>query len=86
MNWLNIRRVRGAPTVVDFYTLVPESFVVQVRWPHGGGVLNVPWALHVTRRGHTRRHWIVDATRLAQVALWSAVAAMGILVWARRQA
>jgi hypothetical protein len=49
-------------------------------------VLNVPWALYVTRRGHTRRHWIVDATRLAQVALWSAVAAMGILAWARRQA
>jgi len=81
MNWLSIRRVRGTPTVVDFYTLVPESVVVQVRWPYGGGVLNVPWALHITHRGHTRRLWIVDATRLAQLVLWSTVAAVGLLAW-----
>jgi hypothetical protein len=83
MNWLSIRRVRGAPVVVDFFTLVPESFVVQVRWPHGGGVLNVPWAVHVTQRGHTRRHWIVDATRLIQWALWGAAATISILAWVR---
>lgn len=69
MDWLSIRRTRGAPRIAGFYTISGESLVAQVRWPGGGLVWNTPIAIHVQRRGHTTRQPVVDVTRLVQVAL-----------------
>lgn len=69
MQWLSIRRQRGAPRIAGFYTITGESMVAQVRWPGGGLVWNTPISIHVQRRGHITRHWVIDITRLAQVAL-----------------
>lgn len=69
MQWFSIRRQRGAPHIVGFYTITGESLVAQVRWPGGGLVWNTPTAIHVQRRGHTTRQRVVDVTRLAQIAL-----------------
>lgn len=69
MQWLSIRRQRGAPRIAGFYTIIGESLVVQVRWPGGGLVWNTPISVHIQRRGHTLRQPVVDITRLAQVAL-----------------
>lgn len=83
MQWFSIRRERGAPRIVSFYTITGESLVAQVRWPGGGLVWNTPIAIHVQRRGHTTRQPVVDVTRLVQVAL--ALLTLVMLIQLRRK-
>jgi hypothetical protein len=66
------RRTTSGPTVVvGDVRVTPESRVVMVRLPIGALVWNRPSAVVVERAGRVERMPIIDATRIAQVALWA---------------
>ncbi len=69
MQWFSIQRQQGTPRVAGFYTITGESLVMRLRWPGGGFVWHTPVAVRAQRRGHTEVYRVLDATRLAQVAL-----------------
>jgi hypothetical protein len=71
----------GEPVSVGGVRVTPQARVLEIHWPGGGLVWNRPVAVTVERGGGTMRMPIVDATRVAQIAL-GAFAAVYALVTA----
>ncbi len=76
-SFFQLGRRTSEPVRVDQTLLTYESLVLLLRWPGGGWVWNWPLAVHVDREGKTERIFIVDVTRLAQIALIKAT----VLFW-----
>jgi len=78
--------VVGQPVTVGEATVTPEASVLTVRLPgrRGGFVWNRPAAVTVARKGQSERIPVVDVTRVAQVSLLVAAAAVLLIMTAVR--
>jgi hypothetical protein len=77
-NTLEFRTISGPTHVAGDIRVTPEARVVQVRLPFGAFVWNRPSAVVIERGGRVERRRVIDVTRLAQVALWLTVLAVGL--------
>lgn len=75
--------VDGEPIVAGDLRVIPQSRVLEIRWSGGGVVWNRPVAVAVERNGQTWRMPIVDATRVAQLALGAITAFLTLIAGAR---
>lgn len=75
--------VDGEPISAAGIRVTPQARVLELRWPGGGLVWNRPVAVAVERDGQTTRMPIVDATRVAQMALGAFAALVSMLAAAR---
>ena len=75
--------VDGEPVAAGGVRATPQARVLEVHWPGGGLVWNRPVAVTVERDGQTMRMPIVDATRVAQLALGAFAAFYSVMTAAR---
>jgi hypothetical protein len=79
-NWVEWRRITGAPVMAGAYTLRPQTQVLVIRPPFGGVVWSRPVAVLAESAGRTERIRIVDLTRRVQVGLLIGGLAAGLVV------
>ncbi|MEZ4591073.1 MAG: hypothetical protein R3D55_08010 [Chloroflexota bacterium] len=70
------KTVQGTAVSTPHHTLIPESQALIIKFPYGGMVWQRPTAVLVQNGSQTKRHPIVDVTRLAT---WSIISASMIL-------
>jgi len=75
-DFFELKTVEGTAVHTPHHTLIPESQTLTIRFPFGGFVWHRPTAVLVQQGEQTRRHPIVDVTRLAT---WAVLAASLLL-------
>lgn len=73
------KTLSGQPITLGDCTIVPRSRVLEVRLLKGLYVWNRPTAITVERHGKRADHFIVDMTRLVQLAVMSL--SLSVVVW-----
>lgn len=77
----SLQTIDGEPVSIQGYEVTPQSQSITVRLPFVGFVWNRPLAVKVVADGGEERIPIVDATRVAQVAIYGIATILGLAMW-----
>ena len=79
-DFIQLKTVQGTAVTTPQHTLIPESQALVVKFPFGGFVWQRPTAVLVQTGVQTKRHPIVDVTRLATVSVMAASLFIPLLI------
>lgn len=77
---VRIQTLAGETVRAHGYSVTPEAWSLQMRWPWGGLVWNRPVAVIVDDGEKEERIPIVDVTRITQISLLVSVFLVGLIL------